>query len=67
MKKLIKIKGKEYFTQGEWRYIAIEGDNDHLRADDEDIYHYVTKEQFDNVKVGQTILLDEEFKVLEIE
>lgn len=63
MVRMIKLYHKEIYPEGAWRMIAKESE----KVNDDDIYYYVD-EDFDlgNIKVGDTIQLDEKFKVVDI-
>ncbi len=62
----IKIQHKEIYPNGEWRLIT------NLRAkskgNDDEIYFYVDDDvDLDKLKIGQKIMLDEEFTIIDIE
>jgi hypothetical protein len=62
----VMIKHKEYYPKGCWVYLACEEEKPFV--DDERIYHYLdTKEEILSIKKGDTITLDEDFKVVDIE
>ena len=61
----IKIQDDEYYPEGEWRIIAHEKDKG--KVDDDIIYFYVDDDSdMNKLKVGDKIMLDEEFTILGI-
>lgn len=61
----IKIQDDEYYPEGEWRIIAHEKDEG--KVDDDIIYFYVDDDvDFNKLKVGDKIMLDKEFVILDI-
>jgi hypothetical protein len=62
----IKIRDKQYYPDGIWVRIASE--QERYKVDDEDVYFYLdTDEDVNKIKVGQNIMLDEMFEVVEVE
>ena len=62
----IKIQDEKIYPDGQWVKIAYEEEKN-MQIDDE-VYHYVDKHDvdLDNLKVGDTIELDETFKIMEV-
>jgi len=66
MIKTIKIQHDEIYPEGMW--VNITHEKNQPLVDDETIYYYVGDEfVFEEIKVGEIISLDEDFKVLEVE
>jgi hypothetical protein len=64
--RLIKIQHPMIFPDGAWRYIANEMEEG--KVNDELIYYYAPNYiDLDGLHVGDTILLDERFVVVEVE
>jgi len=64
MKKIL-IFNKTQFSEAQWVIVASEREKPFIN--DDDIYHYLkTDEEVNNIKAGDTIELDEIFKVIEV-
>ena len=62
----LKIQDKEIYPEGQWVKITNEYNKDYVN--DEDIYYYVDDDvNLNDVAKGDTIYLDEDFKVLEVQ
>lgn len=63
---MLNLKNLKIWDTPQWRTIAHERNEN--KINDDVIYFYVNDEvDFDKLKVGETIQLDEEFEIIEIQ
>jgi|GEM_PF-2109724 len=65
MTRWLKLQHDEIYPNGEWRLIANEMEEG--KVNDEQIYFYMSDGELDKLKIGDTVELDEEFKIIGVD